>query len=410
MAEQKSAARSGPSRLLLVGASTRAAAESCRRAGFEPWAIDGFGDADLRDAAHVLAVTQRPKAILEAFQQAPSAPWMYTGALENRPALLHKLARSRPLLGNPAEVVRCVRNPFLVAETLHRFGLPFAEVRRASNPPPADGTWLRKPLRSAGGADIAFWDASVAEHAEQPKGCYFQRFYEGIALGAVFVGYEDRTRFVGMTRQLVGESPAAQPFAYCGSVGPFQTPTRVERVIFCIADALRRAFGLRGLFGCDFVLDEDTPRLVELNPRYTASVEILEWAAGTPLLADHAVACLGASASFQPGVKTMGTAAVHPACENTLGTFTLSNTGCNEVLGKMVLYAPQDMTAGAGPDWQDISSEGARRCADVPMPGTRIRRGHPYCTIFAKAETISECVDELRRRAALFAAQAARCR
>ena len=41
---------------------------------------------------------------------------------------------------------------------------------------------------------------------------------------------------------------------------------------------LARGCGLRGLFGVDFVLSEGVPWPVEINPRYTASVEVLEYA------------------------------------------------------------------------------------------------------------------------------------
>ena len=49
---------------------------------------------------------------------------MYTGALENHPGLLKKLAAQRPLYGNAADVVRRVRDPFAVARVLTEAGFP----------------------------------------------------------------------------------------------------------------------------------------------------------------------------------------------------------------------------------------------------------------------------------------------
>ena len=47
----------------------------------------------------------------------------------------------------------------------------------------------------------------------------------------------------------------------------------------------RSAFGLAGWFGVDFILRDGIPWPVEINPRYTASVEIHELASGRSLLA-----------------------------------------------------------------------------------------------------------------------------
>ena len=50
---------------------------------------------------------------------------------------------------------------------------------------------------------------------------------------------------------------------------------------------MSKAAGLRGLFGVDFVLRDGIPWPVEVNPRYTASVEVLEFAAGIRALTLH---------------------------------------------------------------------------------------------------------------------------
>ena len=45
-----------PHRLLILGASTRAAAAIAVRAGFDPVCADRFGDEDLRRIAEVIAI------------------------------------------------------------------------------------------------------------------------------------------------------------------------------------------------------------------------------------------------------------------------------------------------------------------------------------------------------------------
>src|SRR4051794_30449688 len=98
--------------LLIAGASVRAAAASALRAGYAPWCVDLFGDADLERACPVRVVPLKryPDALVAALAEGPPGPWMYTGAIENRPDLIECV--DRPLLGNPADIVRAVRDPW----------------------------------------------------------------------------------------------------------------------------------------------------------------------------------------------------------------------------------------------------------------------------------------------------------
>src|ERR1700736_3871188 len=94
--------------LLLVGASVRAAAFSALRVGFEPRGADLFCDADLVNRCKCLRLSNSsyPVGLVDFLQDGSPGPWMYTGALENRPSLIRKLARLRPLWGNGALVLQ----------------------------------------------------------------------------------------------------------------------------------------------------------------------------------------------------------------------------------------------------------------------------------------------------------------
>src|SRR6516162_6995898 len=92
--------------LLIVGASARAAAFSALRAGLRPTCADLFADADLRARCPVRCVEVKdyPRGLLDLPELLTPGPWMYTGALENRPDLVEAMSRRRPLWGNPAPV------------------------------------------------------------------------------------------------------------------------------------------------------------------------------------------------------------------------------------------------------------------------------------------------------------------
>jgi predicted ATP-grasp superfamily ATP-dependent carboligase len=187
----------------------------------------------------------------------------------------------------------------------------------------------------------------------------------------VYVGGGGRSWLLGVTRQLVGETWLhAAPFHYCGSVGPLPLGPALRQAFDDLGAALVAGFGLQGLFGVDCVLREGAPWPVEVNPRYTASVEVLEYATGVPALALHRRA-------FEPD------AAVPPARE-----------GIAPVVGKAVLFARAPLSF---PAWPWIRGEGMPGLADIPRAGERIEAGKPVVTVFAAEFTVARCEDVLRQ-------------
>ena len=132
-----------------------------------------------------------------------------------------------------------------------------------------------------------------------------------------------------------------------------------------IASAVTEAFGLVGLNGIDFVLKEGEPYVLEINPRYCASMELMERGGGLSVFEAHVAACGGALPSFD----------LAPV---------------REVLGKAILYARRDGVVGDSRRW--LLRDDVR---DVPFPGDRIRRGHPVCTVFARGADSVTCYGRL---------------
>ncbi len=100
-----------------------------------------------------------------------------------------------------------------------------------------------------------------------------------------------------LSRQIVGERAfGASGFRYCGSLiggGLFEAEAMLVERASAMADAVTRDFGLVGLNGIDFIARAGVPWPIEVNPRYSASMELLERRAGPPLFALHADACAG---------------------------------------------------------------------------------------------------------------------
>jgi predicted ATP-grasp superfamily ATP-dependent carboligase len=360
--------------LLIIGASARAAAFSALRAGLRPVCADLFADADLRARCPVWRVASRdyPRGFLDQPEFGAPGPWLYTGGLENHPDLIESLAlRREPLWGNPAAVLRHVRSPFEVHAVLCAAGLRCPEVWRGKTAPPPDGRWVVKPIAGAGGSGVRLWRAPTASLPR--RSAYWQEFIEGESCAAVYVGDCETATLLGVTRQLVGESWLHAPrFAYCGSVGPLSLDGAAQRAFDDIGTALVRSFGLRGLFGVDCVSRDGIPYPVEVNPRYTASVEVIECATRIPALSYHRRAFDPAAALPQPGLPSSG------------------------FVGKAILFARRSFTFPARGPWHDAAPD----FADIPNDGERLDAGKPVLSFFRFAPTLAECLDALRQTAA----------
>src|SRR5439155_16025393 len=120
--------------LLILGASTRAAAFSALRAGLRPWCADLFADRDLATRCPVVRVpaSDYPHAFLEVASQRMQGPWIYTGALENRRKLVRQIARLLPLWGNDDRALQLCRSPQFMTSLLAKEDLPHARLGTGS--------------------------------------------------------------------------------------------------------------------------------------------------------------------------------------------------------------------------------------------------------------------------------------
>lgn len=392
-------------RLLILGASARAAAMSARRSGFECWAADRFFDLDLQHCCTAVRA-ENHVAFESLLAAAPAAPWMYTGALENQPELIDRLARIRPLLGMSGAALRAVRKPMLLGAVLRQAGFPTPDCALASDMLPLDGTWLIKPVAGANGLWIQPWLEPVATFrtATSPVPSYFQRRVHGIPVGAMFIAAGGRATLLGMTRQMLGVSwcgvaaRGGHEFRYCGSIGPLVLSLPDRTRFDELGNLLAAEFSLVGLFGVDAILGQSaggTTEIwpIEVNPRYTASVEVLERGGGIDPIRWHVAACSGDVLSARQVSSAVAGGVQDRQSANRRTWFN----------GKAILYAEQDLEIKAefvswidgcnrGRDWPTV--------ADIPQVGTAVRRGHPVVSLFATAADDRSTLAELQRLAA----------
>jgi predicted ATP-grasp superfamily ATP-dependent carboligase len=215
------------------------------------------------------------------------------------------------------------------------------------------------------------------------RASYLQEQLEGAPGSIVFVASHGRVVPLGVSRQLVGEEAfGASGYRYCGNIlVAGNQPTSeaageedaVAEAACALAEAVCEAFGLVGVNGIDFIAKGGIPYAIEVNPRWCASMELVERAYGPSVFGAHAAACRdGVLPDFDLARARRSTAPV----------------------GKAVVFARRDVTVGDTQAW--LADSDVR---DVPHPGTRILAGRPVCSVFASGRDVAACRARLIGRA-----------
>ena len=378
--------------VLIAGISCRAAAESAGRAGFRVTALDAFADLDQHPAVHALSVKRD-------FDTAPTAVAMtrataavsadavcYLSPFENHPRAVSSLAAGRALWGNSPETLRRVRDPLGLRNVLAQNGFAAPRVANVSNglndPNDSNGSndpnvseWLVKPFSSGGGNRIRHWEGEPV-----PRRSYLQERIDGTPGSILFAAARGRCVPLGLSRQLAGDlNFGATGYRYCGSIlAPLEDPQFTNgHALLATATAMARCiaseFGLVGINGIDFIARGGLPYAVEVNPRWSASLEVAERAFGTALFRAHADACrTGALPAFDLALSLRDA----------------------PVVGKAVVYAQR---TGIAPDTRAWLEDSMVR--DVPRAGEIFRKGQPICSVFATARDSDACYAALVERA-----------
>ena len=127
-------------KILLVGISVRAMAESAVRSGYSIIALDAFGDQDLKALAesyslhHDFNSAYSTKALFKASRSLAFDAVAYTSNLENHPKILRQFGAKHRIIGNSHEVVIAIRHwPTLFAK-LKQAGLAVPETIFSPSP------------------------------------------------------------------------------------------------------------------------------------------------------------------------------------------------------------------------------------------------------------------------------------
>jgi uncharacterized protein len=359
--------------VLIAALSGRALAEAACKAGYRPLVADLFGDEDTRRYAHHVRIVpgdlvEGPDggdliaALSELVQECDSPPiGVVCGAgFEHQPHLLDELANRWRLLGCASDVVRRAKDPGTFAQLCAEIGIPHPAICFEA---PADPhSWVAKTVGGSGGSHIAA--ANVRAPAE---GMYFQRLVTGQATSALFVGTGEAARVIGWSAQWI--SPAADaPYRWAGAVQPARIDPDLQAHLADTARNLAVEAAIVGIGSVDFLIDDRTWHVLEINPRPGGTLDIFDDGRGQ-LFEMHVQACAGRLIE-RP----------HYRCAQACA----------------IAFAERDIETMPHMRWPDW-------CADLQSAGTRVEAGAPVCTIRAGADDpdTARHLVERRRRALL---------
>jgi predicted ATP-grasp superfamily ATP-dependent carboligase len=368
-------------KILLIGLSVRALAESAVNSGYSVIALDAFGDLDLQRFCESYALVRdfgipySAAGLHKASRRLHFDAIAYTANLENYPQVVHRFSRQHSLIGNPAGVLKRVRDGSQLYPLLDGAGLAVPETifhangRRAT----PERRWLNKPILSGGGHRVTF-----ARPGGSPKrGFLLQEFIPGLPCSASFVANGEQAVVLGLCEQLVGMPQfGGHGFHYCGNLAPLaaveDSPPgpAVRDQVQRIASLLTRSFGLVGVNGFDFILQDGRVFLTEVNPRYSASMELIEKVSSLPVFDLHYRAVVNRSLPE-----------IIPA--------PIEKRNLPRYYGKAILYAEKEILTPNTHRWLQSGA------GDIPLPGERIQSGKPVCTLFAEGSTREACLSRL---------------
>jgi uncharacterized protein len=355
-------------KVLLVGIVTREMAQSAGAAGYEVISLDYFGDSDQPASAEAFSLVRdfnlepNLKNLATAAETlAGKVDRVVLGAgLENEPSLF-EIGNPENLWSCSIETVQAVRDLRNLSSVFQDTKILIPETIFPGDTLPKNGHWLIKDERHSGGLGVRVWDGISPVHVHER----LQKRLTGELMSACFVADGRHARLLGISRQYAGVPQlGAPPFHWCGNVAPYRDAL-LEKTISHAVECLTEWTGLIGVNGVDLIIHGDQIYFLEVNPRWTGSLELFEHLYGVNMFQLHVDSCQGRLPSEQISIKK------------------------NIVWGKGILYAKEEIKLG------DTSAWIGRGIADIPHSGEIIPDNAPVCTVFAQARTITDCWKEI---------------
>mgnify|MGYP001948564199 CR=1 FL=1 len=351
--------------VLIIASSGRMLAESARRAGMMPLIIDLFGDVDTREFAFDIQVVKGFDRLhllpaVDVFLSIyPIDGFIYGSGLESQQECLGWISEKISVLGNHPCTFNNILDKKYFFSKLDELNIDYPETR--FGPPVVPEGWLVKPYYSEGGAGIVEFD----NEKNDPQPVYWQRFIKGQAMSALFLADGSKAEIIGFNTQWVDQDNH-YPFIFSGVINQTELSAIQQGLIFRWIKKTVAEFSLTGLNSLDFIVNEQSCFMLEINPRPSASMVLYEPDYPNGLLFEHIRACRDGLEHFR-------------------------FRGSQMVRGYQIIYARYDLTFPSGIKWSEWVT-------DRPTAGSFIRMDQPICSIIAVEKNANIVLSVLQQR------------
>lgn len=312
----------------MIGIDNVALAASARAAGYKVYAVDYFGDRDLKRvccevrsmikqkkgrSCGRVATDFNPKMLLRLakllLKEHQIDAVLLSSGLDDYPDMLSELNDLAPIIGNHPDAVRKVRDKEVFFGELKRLNVchpltMVAEdisdaVKKAKD---VGYPVVIKPYHGFGGVGVRKVENRLElERTFKEIICFntkilVQKYVSGIHASLSFISLSNRkTSLLTINEQLLGlrEFGQNEPFGYCGNIVPLRVSAGLKEKCKQIIDKLVEHFGLVGSNGVDIVISKDgAPSVIEVNPRFQGTLECVEKILKINVVKSHVDACI----------------------------------------------------------------------------------------------------------------------
>jgi len=362
-------------KILVIGYNTRHIVCSAHRSGYKVHSLDHFGDTDLlRCAEKALTFNSLEEDLKEYIEKFEDIAGIVLGpGLENLDPGLFEDIR---VFNNSHEVISRVSDKMWLANKLGSLGIPHPLTLPLGTSEYLKFPLVLKPIRGSGGMQnrLIRDEGELLKLRELDKKDFIlQEYVSGIPASTSVISTRDKARAIAVNEQLIGLPWLTQlPFAYCGNITPLETVW--VREMRRMAEFLAEKLNLVGSNGVDFILTEDGPVVLEVNPRFQGSIDTVELSSGMRIFDAHIRAFQGEL----PEAK-------EPRC----------------YAGKAILFSPNPLTISKGAYEAFLGYLEKEGVADVPSQGRLIQPDEPIITILGKGDSREETLESIMYTASL---------
>jgi len=353
-------------RVLVAGFATRHVVCSARKAGYEVHAIDAFCDQDLHWNTKTCKIFEDldslPGQIEESCREVSPDILVVTSGAED-------IAVSKKISGNCREKAGIFTDKKSIQDFFEENSIRVPSV-------PAAGVYpaMLKPCKGAGG-----WRNTIVNSPEEendfcslwPETPYIrQEVVEGTPCSVSCIASGGKAKAISVNLQYLRGGSGERAFGFAGAATPFESEKKAD--LIREAERIASLTGCTGSVGIDFILAGEEIYAIEVNPRFQATLDIIEMSTGFNIFEAHINACSGILPETTPKSK--------------------------KVVARSIIFADRDLQV------KDDLKKLYPKVADIPWKGEEIEEGSAIISVYGegsslpKAETsLDKTIKELAR-------------